>query len=142
MDNGHQTKDPLHPLDAWHAVVKRRDAKAIDALLADDVVFHSPVVHTPQRGRKITGMYLTAALAVLVNDTFTYTREIRGDRDAVLEFTTTIDGIEINGVDLVHWDDEGHIDDFKVMLRPVQAVNLVHRLMGELLAGSRPRTQG
>ncbi len=123
-----------HPVDAWHEVVTSRDTTRLEALLAHDVVFHSPVVHTPQRGATVTRMYLAAALSVLGNDTFRYVREVRGDHDAVLEFVTTIDGTVVNGVDLIHFDQDGRIDDFKVMLRPLRGVNLVHELMGVLLA--------
>lgn len=120
-------------LQAWHHVVQSRDMSALHTLLADDVVFHSPVVHTPQRGKAITTLYLTGALHVLNTAAFRYEREIVGPHDAALEFSTEIDGIHINGVDLIHWDDSGRITDFKVMLRPLKAVNLVHQKMGEML---------
>lgn len=122
-----------NPLQAWHQVVQSRDMRLLDNLLADDVVFHSPVVHTPQRGKAITTQYLTGALHVLNNGSFRYEREIAGEHDAVLEFTTEIDGIQINGIDLIRWDDSGRITDFKVMLRPLKAVNIVHQKMGEML---------
>lgn len=122
-----------NPLKAWHQVVQSRDPQLLADLLAEEVVFHSPVVHTPQRGKAITTMYLTGALHVLNNGSFRYEREIAGERDAVLEFVTEIDGIQINGVDLIRWDDSGRIIDFKVMLRPLKAVNLVHQKMGEML---------
>ncbi len=121
-------------LAAWHDLVRSRDLAALDRLLADDVVFHSPVVHTPQRGKAITAAYLTGAMQVLGNDAFRYLRQIVGERDAVLEFVTAIDAIEVNGVDLIRWDDAGRIVDFKVMIRPLKAVNLVHQKMGEMLA--------
>lgn len=124
-----------HPdvITAWHSLVQRRDMAALDALLADEVVFHSPVVHTPQRGKVITLQYLRGALAVLNNASFRYEREIVGTHDALLEFSTTIDGILINGVDLIRWNDAGQITDFKVMVRPLKAVNLLHQKMGEML---------
>jgi hypothetical protein len=120
-------------IDAWHAVVKSRDPVALDALLADDAVFHSPVVHTPQQGRAIVRLYLLAAFQVLGNESFRYVREVVGERDAVLEFAGEIDGIAINGVDLIRWNEAGRIVDFKVMVRPLKAVNLLHRKMGEML---------
>lgn len=124
-----------HPvLAAWHAVVRSRDLAALRALLADDVVFHSPVVHTPQRGKAITVAYLSGAMHVLNTPTFRYVREIVGDSDALLEFLSEIDGVQIDGVDLIHWNGQGLIDDFKVMLRPLKAVNIVHQKMGEMLA--------
>ena len=123
-----------HPIDAWHEFVQSRDVGELEKLLAEDVVFHSPVVHTPQRGRAITLLYLRGAMQVLGTPAFRYAREIRGERDALLEFTTEIDGITINGVDLIRWDDSGQIVDFKVMVRPLKAINLLHQKMGELLA--------
>lgn len=120
-------------LDRWHAVVKSRDPQALLALLADDVVFHSPVVHTPQRGRTITHAYLMGAMHVLNNASFRYERQIVGERDALLEFTTEIDGIQVNGIDLIRWGDDGRIVDFKVMVRPLKGMQVVHQRMGEML---------
>jgi hypothetical protein len=120
-------------IDAWHALAKSRDPAALDALLADDAVFHSPVVHTPQQGRAIVRLYLLAAFQVLGNESFHYVREVIGERDAVLEFAGEIDGITINGVDIIRWNDEGRIVDFKVMVRPLKAVNLLHQKLGEML---------
>lgn len=122
-----------HPIDTWHAIVRSGDAAALDTLLADDVVFHSPVVHTPQRGKSITTLYLRGALQVLGPGGFRYEREIRDERDALLEFVTEIDGIVVNGIDLIRWNDDGRIVDFKVMVRPLKAVNILHQKMGELL---------
>ena len=128
----------MHPIDAWHQFVKSRDLALLDALLADDVVFHSPVVHTPQHGKAVTLIYLRGAMEVLGSPAFRYVREIRGERDALLEFATEIDGITINGVDLIRWDGAGRIVDFKVMVRPLKAVNVLHQKMGELLAKLSP----
>jgi len=118
---------------AWHRLVETRDAAGLDAILAENVVFHSPVVHTPQTGKPITALYLTAALHVLNNDTFRYLRQVVSGNNAVLEFQTVIEGISINGVDMITWGEDGRITDFKVMLRPLKAVNLVHKMMGEML---------
>jgi hypothetical protein len=93
-------------------------------LLAEDVVFASPVVHTPQRGKAITLKYLSAALYVLFNETFRYVGEWRAARSAVLEFVTTMDGVEINGVDIIDWNEDGRIVQFKVMARPLKGINL------------------
>jgi len=129
------------PLEAWHRIVEARDARALDALLADAVVFHSPVMHAPQAGKPLVTTYLTAAVETLCNSTFRYTREIVGEHDAVLEFETEIDGIHVNGVDLLTWNAEGQIVDFKVMLRPHKAVNVVHQHMAAALrGGSSPST--
>ena len=118
---------------AWHKLAKERDAAGLDRILAENVVFHSPVVHTPQAGKPITTLYLTAALHVLNNDTFQYLREVISGNSAVLEFLTVIDGISINGVDMIKWGEDGRITDFKVMIRPLKAINLVHKMMGEML---------
>jgi hypothetical protein len=127
------------PVATWHDLVARRDPRGLDALLADDAVFHSPVVHTPQVGKPVVKAYLAAALHVFGNDSFRYVREIRGERDAMLEFTLELDGIAINGVDLIRWNDAGRIVDFKVMLRPLKAVNLIHEKMAAMLAAARSK---
>ena len=123
----------LDTLKTWHALVQSRDMRLLQDLLADDVVFHSPVVHTPQRGKAITALYLTGAMHTLNNQHFRYEREIIGARDAMLEFVTQIDGIHINGVDLIRWREDGRIIDFKVMVRPLKAVNALHQAMGQML---------
>lgn len=120
-------------LTTWHHIVRTRDASGLGELLADDVVFYSPVVHTPQVGKAITTMYLSAAVQVFGNESFRYVREIVGESDAVLEFETEIEGIVINGVDLIKWNENGQIIEFKVMIRPLKAVNLIHQKMGEML---------
>ncbi len=124
-------------ITAWHNIVRERDAKGLAALLADDVVFHSPVVHAPQRGKAITSLYLGAALHVFFNPSFRYVREVIGERDAVLEFEVDIDGIAVNGVDMISWNDEGTITDFKVMVRPLKAINLIHQKMAAMLQANQ-----
>ncbi len=124
-------------LARWHRIVATKDANGLETLLSEQVVFHSPVVHTPQLGRAITTQYLAAALQVFANDSFRYVREIVGPRDAVLEFQVEIDGLSVNGVDMLRWDDSGRIVDFKVMLRPLKAVNLIHQKMAAMLAAGR-----
>ena len=123
-----------NPISKWHNIVRTRDASGLDELLAEAVVFYSPVVHTPQIGKAITTMYLTAAVKVFGNESFRYVREIVGDSSAVLEFETEIDGILINGVDMIAWNDDGKIIEFKVMIRPLKAINLIHQKMGEMLS--------
>jgi hypothetical protein len=127
---------PIDTMAIWHRLVKTQDATGLDALLAEDAVFHSPVVHKPQVGKAITQKYLAAAFQVFFNDSFRYVREIKGERDAVLEFTLELDGISVNGVDMIKWNDEGRITEFKVMLRPLKAVNLIHQKMGAMLQAS------
>ena len=117
----------------WHRIVETRNVAGLNALLAENVVFHSPVVHTPQVGKAITRLYLTAALGVLFNESFRYVREIVSDHDAALEFVVEIDGISVNGVDMIAWDADGKIVDFKVMLRPLKAINLIHQKMAAML---------
>ena len=122
-----------HPVQVWHRLVEQQDAAGLDALLADEAVFHSPVVHTPQRGKLLTKAYLAAAFQVFDNETFKYLREIVGPNDAMLEFETTIDGIVVNGVDLMKWNAAGQIVEFKVMIRPLKAMQLIHAKMGAML---------
>lgn len=122
-----------HPVKSWHEFLASRDPADLQALLAENVVFHSPVVHKPQPGRALTMGYLLAAMKVLGNDQFRYLREIIAERNAALEFSTVIDGVEINGVDLIEWNDAGQIVDFKVMVRPLKAVNTLHALMAAQL---------
>ncbi|MFN8466849.1 MAG: nuclear transport factor 2 family protein [Caldilineaceae bacterium] len=125
---------PTTALTAWHQIVADRSPRGLAALLADDVVFYSPIVHTPQVGKAITTQYLAAALHVFGNDTFRYVREVVGEHDAVLEFIVEIEGISVNGVDMIKWNDAGQIVEFKVMLRPLKAVNLIHQKMAAMLA--------
>jgi hypothetical protein len=123
----------IDTLAQWHRLVREHDMAGVDALLADDAVFHSPVVHTPQVGKPITAKYLKAAFNVFFNDSFRYVNETTGDNSAVLEFVVDIDGIKVNGVDMIKWNEEGKIVEFKVMLRPLKAVNMIHQKMGAML---------
>ncbi len=127
-------------MQAWHKIVEQQDGSGLDELLADDVVFHSPVVHTPQRGKMITRLYLTAAMQTLnAPGHFKYLRELVDGNNAVLEFQTEIDGVTINGVDMIEWNDDGQIIDFKVMVRPLKAVNAIHQAMGRMLEEMKPK---
>ncbi|MEH6757104.1 MAG: nuclear transport factor 2 family protein [Parasphingorhabdus sp.] len=120
---------------AWHARMIDKSPAALSAQLADDAVFHSPVVHTPQAGKPIVMAYLTAADSVLGNDSFRYVREIVDDEAnmAMLEFELELDDIKVNGVDIITWNDDGLIQDFKVMVRPLKAINKVWEEMGKML---------
>ncbi len=120
-------------LAQWHRYVKSHSAGDLDRILDQNVVFTSPVVHTPQRGKAITTAYLTAASQVLMSDKFKYVREFDCDSRAVLEFETEIDGVHINGVDLIEWNEQGRIVDFKVMVRPLKGVQKIHQKMAEML---------
>ena len=128
-----------HPgLAAWHAYMAGGgDPNALKALLAEDAVFHSPVVHTPQEGRDKVFAYLHAASHVLGGDDFRYLREIVDGDQAMLEFQSELDGIQINGVDIIRWNDEGKISDFKVMVRPLKAITIIHERMGAMLAAAQ-----
>ena len=127
----------LDTLAIWHELVKTRNVQGLRDLLAEDVVFLSPVVHTPQTGRAATTQYLAAAFQVFFNASFRYVREVIGPRDAVLEFHVEIDGITVNGVDMIRWNDHGRIVDFKVMIRPLKAINLIHQKMAAMLQASQ-----
>jgi hypothetical protein len=122
-------------LAAWHRVIDGGSTtEALAAILADDAVFHSPVVHTPQAGKAKVMAYLSAAGAVLGGDNFRYVREFAAGDDALLEFETELDGIHINGIDLIRFGPDGKIVDFKVMVRPLKAIDKVWELMGAQLA--------
>lgn len=122
-----------HTVARWHQIVERRDPRDLDAFLSDDVVFHSPIVHKPQQGKALTALYLAAAFDVFFNDSFRYVREIVGRNDAMLEFEAKIDGVLVNGVDIIKWNDAGRVTDFKVMVRPLKAISLVHERMAAVL---------
>ncbi|NQU37850.1 MAG: nuclear transport factor 2 family protein [Actinobacteria bacterium] len=141
MTDQHRSLEPgivegtARGLAAWHELVKTRDPGALAELLADDVVFRSPIVHTAQEGKARTSMYLTGAVHVLGNEHFTYVREVVDAPNVALEFTTRIDDIDINGVDIIEFNDDGQIVDFKVMLRPMKAIQIVGQKMVEMLEG-------
>ena len=125
----------LPALDGWYAYMASHDKAALWDLLDPDAVFESPVVHTPQRGRDIAFKYLAGADQVLGGPGFRYIGEWRNATGAILEFETEIEGIRINGIDMLAISDDGQrIVNFKVMIRPLKAINLLHRLMGEQLA--------
>lgn len=131
----------MDTLARWHAFVRSRDPAALSPLLADDAVFLSPVVHTPQRGKALTAAYLTAALGVLGNADFRYLRELAGAQDAMLEFEADLDGIYLNGIDLIHWNEDGLITEFKVMVRPLKAIEALQRRMAEALQARQAAQQ-
>ena len=129
-------------IERWHRIALERLPEELAGILADDAVFESPVVHTPQVGKAIVEKYLRGALQVLNTSHFRYGDEWvsgagqgagLGNGSAVLEFFSEIDGIKINGIDIIHWNDAGLITHFKVMVRPLKAINVLHQKMGELL---------
>ena len=125
-----QAKDLIHK---WHEVVDADDLNALDKLIADDAVFSSPVVFTPMEGKEITMMYLHAAGQSFNMQKFKYTKEIHDGMNSVLEFETYIEDISVNGVDMIEWNKEGKISNFKVMIRPFKAVQKVQEKMVEAL---------
>jgi hypothetical protein len=127
---------PVDPIASWHDYVRVRDPALLDALVAEEAVFRSPAVHSPQVGKAATVTYLRAAMEVLGNESFRYLNEWRGERSAVLEFEAEIDGLTANGVDIIHWDEGGRIILFKVMVRPLKVLNrLVEKMAAELSRG-------
>ena len=136
----------MSAVEKWFEVMKSNDMDKLDELLAEDVVFYSPVVYTPQKGKDITKMYLMAAGGVFGEGTkdevtdsnnsqskFKYIKEIIGEKSALLEFETEMNGIYVNGVDVISWNEEGKITEFKVIVRPLQAVNMLHQKMQTML---------
>ncbi len=121
-------------LAAWYELAQQKDAAALENLIADGAVFYSPVVHKPQEGKAMTVRYLTAALKVLGNETFRYVGEWVASNSAVIEFNTTVDGIAVDGIDMITWNADGKIVEFKVMIRPLKAIQIVMQKMGEELA--------
>jgi hypothetical protein len=127
------TEKMTKTITIWHGLVKTDNPVLLDFIIAENAVFHSPVVHTPQVGKALTKMYLMAAFKVLFNDSFKYVRELVSENDAILEFEVVIDGILVNGVDMIRFNEEGQIIDFKVMIRPLKAINLIQQKMMEML---------
>ena len=124
----------------WHRYLGGDLPGGLDELLADDVVFYSPVVFTPQRGKPITTQYLEAAARALAGGAggaFRYTKQVLSGDTAVLEFETSVEGKFVNGVDIIRCDDTGRIVEFRVMVRPLQAIQVLHEQMGRrLVAGA------
>ena len=124
------------PVIAWHALAEARDPSRLDALLADDVTFHSPAVHATQAGKALTTAYLSAAIVVL-GPTLTYVREWYAAGSAVLEFRAELDGLTVHGVDMLTWGPDGRLTDFTVMVRPVRGLQKLIELMAAQLAGAQ-----
>jgi hypothetical protein len=128
------TETQPEPIRRWHAMLETRDFSGLDTWLADDAVFQSPAVHTPQAGKAVVKAYLLAAGHVLGNATFRYLDAWYAPRSAVLEFQCSVDGLEINGIDMIHWDEQGRVVRFKVMIRPLKALQGIVPLMATRLA--------
>ena len=138
-------------IERWQAHLRGELAGGLDELLHDDVVFFSPIVFTPQRGKAVTTLYLEAAAQTFPGDHgatasegsapaggFRYTKSVASGDTAVLEFETTMDGTYVNGVDIIRCDAGGRIVEFRVMIRPLQAVQAVHRRMAAMLEQLQP----
>jgi hypothetical protein len=123
-------------IQRWIDIIENGRTDGLEALLAENAVFYSPAVFTPQEGRATTLAYLTAAVKVLGDSNFRYVGQWFADRSAVLEFVADLDGIHVNGVDVIHWNDDDEIVEFKVMLRPLKALQAVMSAMAELLQNS------
>lgn len=136
----------MSAIEKWHDIMKGDSSEApgkLDDLLHDDVVFYSPVVYTPQRGKEITKLYLSAASGVFSAEKkgkeekkeskFKYIKEVVNGNHACLEFETEMNGVYVNGIDLITWDENDKIIEFKVLVRPLQAVNTLHQQMGQML---------
>lgn len=120
-------------LRAWHDYVSSHDERTLWDMLHPDAVFESPVVHTPQRGREVTFKYLNAAFVVLGGSGFRYVGSWENASGVVLEFENEIQGIRLNGIDMITWNEAGQITHFKVMVRPLKAINMLHQMMGAQL---------
>lgn len=122
----------MNALAKWHQIAASRDVDGLADILAEECVFFSPVVHTPQEGKALTTLYLTGAMSVF-NESFRYVKEVATETHAVLEFECEVDGLLINGVDIMTFDSAGQIIEFKVMVRPLKAINLIHAKMRDML---------
>ena len=120
-------------ISRWHKVMKNYELDDLDNILSEDVVFFSPVVFKAMNGKEITKMYLSAAGKSFNLEKFQYTNEIHDGMYSILEFETFIDDISVNGVDMIEWDEDGKIVNFKVMVRPLKAVQKVQQKMVEAL---------
>ena len=116
-------------LAAWHRVVESRDPTLLDALLAEECVFRSPAVHRPQEGKALATTYLAAAMVVL-GPTLSYRHEWWDETSAVLEFTAQLDDLSLHGIDMMRWDESGHLVEFTVMVRPFKGLTALMEHMG------------
>ena len=120
-------------LSNWHTLIKNKAVSQVSTLLANDVTLYSPVIHTPIKGKEMVSMYLTAAFHTFLNGSFNYDREFLSNNAAVLEFSLKIQDIDINGIDMITWNEQGKITEFKVMIRPYKALNMINDQMTAML---------
>ena len=123
----------MNPIKEWHEIVKSGNTENLSSIIDSDCIFYSPVVFTPQKGKELTIKYLSAAALVFGDDSFKYIKQVINEKNACLEFELKLNGIEINGVDLISWNDKNKISEFKVLIRPLKGVQLIHELMGGTL---------
>lgn len=123
----------LNGLETWHEFVKHKKHEDLSDFIDNDAVLYSPIVFKPIEGSFMVTMYLMAAAEIIANNNFKYVREVCDDENAMLEFITEIDGISVEGVDMIKFTKEGKLKEIKVMIRPLKAVNIVHQKMGEYL---------
>ena len=122
-----------NPIEKWHKIIKSGSVDLLSDIIADTCIFYSPVVYSPQEGKEITIKYLSAAAMVFGVDSFFYTKELINKNNACLEFELEINEIKINGVDLITWNDENKITEFRVFIRPLKGVQIIHEFMGGTL---------
>ncbi|PWJ42586.1 nuclear transport factor 2 family protein [Sediminitomix flava] len=120
-------------IDTWHTLISSQKVVGISELLSENVMLHSPVAYRPIQGKHKVMMYLTASFYTFINDSFKYVREVRNGNTAFLEFEVVIDGTFVNGIDVIEWNEEGKITDFKVMVRPLRGVQTIHDKMNMML---------
>ncbi len=128
----------LKGLETWHQFLETRNTKELKDFIAEDAVLHSPVVFTPIKGKFMVSMYLTAAAEIIANGHFKYVREVCDKENALLEFETEINGISVNGIDMIQFNEQGQLKEIKVMVRPLKAINIVYQKMGEYLEKMKP----
>ena len=121
-------------IERWLSVIESGQTAPLEDMLAEEAVFYSPAVFTPQRGRALTAAYLRAAEQMFSGTGFHYVNKWFDTHSAVLEFAAEIDGLTVEGIDMIHWNNEGKITSFKVMIRPFKALQGVIGKMAELLA--------
>lgn len=121
-------------IQRWLRMLETGQTEQLDDMLAEDAVFYSPAVFTPQRGRALAVAYLSAAERMFAGTDFHYVETWFGDNSAVLQFAADVDGLSVEGIDMIHWNDDGKITSFKVMIRPFKALQGVIGKMAELLA--------
>ena len=123
----------MEPITKWHEAVSTKNYQLLEEILDDTVIFYSPVTFTPQKGKAITKIYLSAAAEVFEGNSFSYVRQLIKENEALLEFELELDGVKVNGVDLITWNSSKKLTEFKVFIRPLQGLNALHQKMGAML---------